>query len=161
MAKRPLEATYARLTRLIYAAGKLQEAIRVLTLDKNIIQHRLGAAYRNIKVVMEADLPTRYQPKLRWIKLELTKKPPRHPFVPGDPDPIPSSGRLVSTLQYMSPKKAIQIASRLVDLADAVNEIKENRQRRMRGTSVRRAKRRSRIHLKTLVVRDRRGDRHD
>lgn len=128
MTKRRLDGTRERLTRLIYAAGKLRQAVRVLTLDKRIIQHRLGAAYRNIGVVMEADLPIRYQPKLRWIKHELTKKPPRCPPMPGDPDPGYWNGRLASTLQYMPPKKAVQIAGRLVKLADAVTENKEDRQ---------------------------------
>lgn len=155
MTRSRLDRTRERLTRLIYAAGKLQQAVRVLTLDKHIIQHRLGAAYRNISVVMEADLPIRYQPKLRWIKHELTKKPPRYPLMLGDPDPGLWNGRLVSTLQYMRPKKAIQIAGRLVDLADAVTENKESRQRWIRAASLLRVQRRSKLHRKSPVVRGR------
>jgi hypothetical protein len=143
MTKRSPEDSHARQTRLLYAAGKLQQAHRALAIGRPIIRHRLYDAYQALSPIVEGDVPKRYQATLRWIKRELTKKAPLEPTGRFGKDIEPSyyNGRLGSTLCRIKTAKAVKIAIRIVDLADAVSQLARTRQSRMWEAHLRRVKR--------------------
>lgn len=89
--------------------------IRELAVGEDDVRWRLRDAYLVLHTIQPTRFPTPLQPHFRWVLESLTAKEER----------MPGEGRLMATLRTMRKSTGGKIARRILEIADALDELLE------------------------------------
>jgi hypothetical protein len=102
------------------AARLLSMAVYHMAVRSGDIKERLYHAFLQLLHVSERQLPPEFHEELRWIKKSLTSKEPTQSYlIHGKRE---TEGRINATLRTMRIAKAEEIARRIYELADKVQQ---------------------------------------